>query len=124
MIRPATYNMYLEIGRDFNQVFYFQDTNGNIIDLSGYTANAQMRPSFNSDELLATFHTTISGTAGTVELYLTDEETLLIDIDNIITLGETTTAENAVYDLMLTDTLGKKYNYVKGTVTIEGTATR
>lgn len=116
--------MYLEIGRDFNQIFYLQDVNGSIIDLTGYTAKAQMRPSFNSDELLVEFHTTVSGSAGTVELYLSDEETALLEIENKINLSDTTTSENAVYDLMLTDTLGKKYNYVKGTITIEGTATR
>ena len=124
MIKPATYNMFLEIGRDFSQTFYLQDINGTTINLDGYTAKAQMRASFNSDNLIVEFHTLISGSAGSVELYLSDEETSTLEIDNMISLDETTTAGNAVYDLMLTDTLGKKYNYVKGTVTIEGTATR
>ena len=124
MIKPVEYNMTIYVGRDFDQEFTFQDSNGATINLTGYSAAAQLRPTYNSDTLLATFTTTVSGSAGTVGIYLTDTQTSGLQTENYINSKSATTSTNAVWDLVLTDTLGKKYSYIKGKVTVEGTATQ
>ena len=65
---------------------------GEVLNLTGYTAAAQMRKTYGSSSISATFTTTISAATGKVALSLTDTQTSGLD------------AGRYVYDLNITKT--------------------
>jgi hypothetical protein len=73
---PAAYtNLYLEKGATFNTTITLDDVYGSTYDLTGYTANSQIRKSYYSSNATATFITTISAANGTISLSLTSAST-------------------------------------------------
>lgn len=74
-------NKQIEIWRgvDFSETFWFQDADGDPLDLTGYTGRGQIRATRSeSAALLATFSVAIDATEGTVTLSLTDVQTAAI----------------------------------------------
>jgi len=111
-MEPATHNLTLFRDRDFSQVFTFKDGDGVIIDLTGYSAAAQIRAAKDDDTLIVAFTIVVSEAEGEVTISLTDVQTLAIE------------QSKAWWDLVLTDTLGLRQSYVEGGVAIKGTVTR
>lgn len=62
-------NITVDQGADFETVINVTDDNGDVIDLTGYTANAQMRKHYTSSNATS-FSTSISSGSGTVTLSL------------------------------------------------------
>jgi len=92
----AYVNLYMEQGTTFSSVITLDDLNGSVYDLTGYTANSQIRKSFYSSNATATFTTSITPANGTITLSLTSAQTASITpgrylYDTIITTGSTVT---------------------------------
>lgn len=69
-------NLYIDQGTTFNAVVQVFDDNGDPYNLSGYTANAQIRKNYATNTVAATFTTSVQSAAnGTIALGLTASET-------------------------------------------------
>ena len=104
----GSYSFTIEQGTDFSRVLTWKDSNGNLIDLTGYTAACQVRDfkggvliDFTEDGSI-----TLGGTEGTVTLELPNSFTSTLDFDT------------ARYDLKLTSSGSLKDRLVQGTVTL------
>ena len=67
------YNILSDQGSTFARTLVYKDSNGTPIDLSGYTAKMEIRPTIGSSTLLLTLSTangriTLGGAAGTITL--------------------------------------------------------
>jgi hypothetical protein len=68
---PAAYqDLYIEQGTTYSTSITLDDVYNDIFDLSGFTARAQMRASYFSANVTATFSTTINSGSGTITLEL------------------------------------------------------
>lgn len=104
-------NLVIDQGTDYSTSISLQDDQGEIANLVGYTANAQIRKTYTSSNA-HTFTTTVDDTSGVVLLSLTDTQTANIS------------AGRYVYDVYLTDSLGVVSRIVEGIVTITPRVTR
>ena len=68
-------NLYIDQGTDYSITVDCTDSAGEVLDLTGYTAAAQMRKTYSSSTISATFATSINASAGQVTLTLTDTQT-------------------------------------------------
>jgi hypothetical protein len=110
-MEPAVHNLTVYRDRDFSQTFYLK-AQGAVMNLTGYTGKAEIRSGKDDDTLIVAFQVTVDPLIGSIELSLTDTQTIL--------LKDTT----AFWDLVLTDTHGKRQNYIEGQVKVLGTVTR
>ena len=68
-------NLYIDQGTDYSVTVECTESSGEILNLTGYTAAAQMRKTYSSSTVSATFATSINASAGQVTLSLTDTQT-------------------------------------------------
>tara|TARA_B100001113_G_scaffold225907_1_gene185473 strand:- start:483 stop:818 length:336 start_codon:yes stop_codon:yes gene_type:complete len=68
-------NLFIDQGTDYSIVVDCTDVSGEVLDLTGYTAAAQIRKTYSSSTVSATFGTSINASAGQVTLSLTDTQT-------------------------------------------------
>lgn len=99
-------NLSVDQGATFSTVISITDANNNIIDLSTYTGNAQIKKAYSSLNVAQTFTVSVNSTLGTVTLSLTANQT-----SNII-------AGRYVYDVKLTEAGGSISRIVEGLVTV------
>lgn len=97
-MQTVSYDMKCKAGTTFRKIFTFKDSNENLIDFTGYSARMQLRTSY--DASTPTLELTsdndgivIDGTAGTVALFISDQDTSSLAPDFI--------KINYVYDLEL-----------------------
>ena len=110
---PAAYsNLYLEQGTTFNTTITLDDVYGELYDLSGYSANSQIRKSYYSSNATATFSTAINSQYGTISLALTSQVT-----SNIA-------PGRYVYDTTITDLNGSITRILEGVVDVSPRVTR
>lgn len=109
---PARHDLTVYRDRDYSRVFVFQDSDGVIIDLTGYSAKAQIRPEKDSSTLTESFGIDLDGSAGKITISLTDEQTLAL------------ASGKFWWDLALTDPSGLRQSYVEGSVFVKATVTR
>jgi hypothetical protein len=115
MAIAGIYNFTLDQGSTWTLQIVYKDSNGAPINLTGYTAEMQVRRKFDSDTAVLTLSTsnggiTIVGATGTLNLIATDEQAA---IDPGL----------YVYDLELS-TGGVRTRLIQGTVTVSGEVTR
>ena len=103
-------NITLDQGATFSTSFLFQDTIGDPIDYSAYTANSQMRKSYSSSTAYDFTVTMVSN--GQVILSMTANTT------NSITAGR------YVYDVEVQSPAGVRTRLVEGIVTVTPQVTR
>jgi len=89
-------NLYIDQGTDFSITVDVTDSAGDILDLNGYTAAAQIRKTYSSSTVSATFGTSIAAATGQVTLSLDDTQTAALNAgryvyDLNITSGSNTT---------------------------------
>ena len=89
-------NIFIDQHTDFQITVDVTDASGNVLNLTGYTAAAQMRKTYGSSSVSATFGTSIVASTGKVTLTLTDAVTGALDsgryvYDMTVTSGTTTT---------------------------------
>lgn len=107
-------NIDLEEATDSTvRITYTDDTTNLPVDVTGFKAILEIRPTFGSDVILDTFTDTsgitLGGQSGTVDILFTSSDT---------TYGYGVYDwSRAAYDLVLVDTLGKKKKLLKGFVT-------
>ena len=106
-------NLYIDQGTDFSITVDCTDVSGEVLNLTGYTAAAQIRKTYSSSTAAATF-TTSTGTpsAGKVTMSLTDTQTSALD------------AGRYVYDLNITSSGGITTRVVEGQAIITPGVTR
>lgn len=109
---PAEHNLTIYRDRDFLKIFIVQDSSGTAINLTGYSARAQIRPVKDSSELIASFTVVITAAEGKIAISLTDVQTLALD------------ESKAWWDLEVTDPSSLRQNYVEGAVAIKRTVSR
>jgi len=85
-------NLYIDQGTDYSITVDCTDSAGEVLDLTGYTAAAQMRKTYGSSTISATFATSINASAGQVTLTLNDTQTTGLE------------SGRYVYDLNITKT--------------------
>ena len=98
----ALSNIYIDQGADFSTIISLTDSNGDVLDLTGYTALAQIRKTYGSTTIAGTFATALVANTGQLTLSLTD----------VITgaMG----SGRYVYDVLLTDGSGDKTRVLEG----------
>lgn len=82
-------NLFVDQGTDYQTTITLTDVDDNIVNLAGYTANAQLRKTYTSSNAV-NFTVTLTEATGEVTLSLTDTQT-----SNIV-------AGRYVYDVLLT----------------------
>ncbi len=105
-------NLYIDQGTDYTITVDVTDSAGDILDLTGYTATAQIRKTYTSSSLSATFTTSISAAAGQVTISLTDTQTSALE------------AGRYVYDLNIESAGGVKTRVIEGQAVVTPGVTR
>ena len=105
-------NIFIDQGTDFSITVDVTDNAGAVLDMTGYTAEAQMRKTYESSTIGATFTTAITAADGKVTLSLTDTETSAIS------------AGRYVYDLNITSSGGITTRVVEGQAVVTPGVTR
>lgn len=108
----AVSNLYIDQGADFSTTISLTDSNGNILSLTGYTALAQIRKTYGSSTIAATFGTALAAATGQITLSLTDTVTGAMD------------SGRYVYDVLITDSSGDKTRILEGQATVTPSVSR
>lgn len=104
-------NLVIDQGSTYSVTLDLTDENGDVIDLSGYVANSQIRKWYTSSTPAATFTTSINASSGELILTLTANQT-----SNLV-------AGRYVYDVEL-DNNGIISRIVEGIVTVTPQVTK
>lgn len=105
-------NLFIDQGTDFSITVDVTDSAGDILDLSNYTASAQIRKTYGSSSVSATFSTTISELSGQVTLSLNDTQTTGLE------------SGRYVYDLNITSEGGQTTRVIEGQAIVTPGVTR
>lgn len=114
----ATYDFYINQGTTWSVSLTYKDEQGNPVDLTGYTAKMQVRPSVRSQKVLLELSTsngkiTIDGPAGRIQLQLEPQDTTNLGL-----------VRQGVYDLEMTSPSLVVDRLLEGTVFIRPEVTR
>jgi hypothetical protein len=105
-------NLYIDQGTDFSITVDVTDSAGEILELDGYTAAAQIRKTYSSSSVSATFATSIAELAGQVTISLTDTQTSALE------------SGRYVYDLNITSGAGVVTRVIEGQAIVTPGVTR
>lgn len=116
-MQAASFDLTIEQGATFRQVFRWQNKSKQPFDLTGFTAKLMMRQSVASPSALKTLTTddgsiTLGGQTGTITLFISAADTARIHW------------LLAVYDLVLYSPTGDVYRLVEGQVVVNPAVTR
>lgn len=93
------------------------------VDITGYSFRGQIRDTYSSGAILASFTFTITdATAGQVSMTMTAAETTAITVDPATSYERTIT--NATYDVEMVDTAGTVFRILEGTALISPEVTK
>jgi len=109
-----TNNLVVNAGTDFSQTFTLEATDTNsVLDLSSYTVESKMRK-WSGSTSATTFETDILSppSSGKISIGLTAGQTVSLKPGRY------------VYDVVITDTLNKKYRVIEGMVLVREGVTR
>ena len=123
---------------DWTRVLTYATSNGTPIDLTGYTAEMQVRATILESTVILTMTPELGGTAGTVTLHLSNAQLTPPALNlKTIHVGPQTVTESladgsvlvgtgptAVYDLILTSAGGVKTCLISGNICFVPTVTR
>ena len=102
-VSPGTYNITLQRRADYSVTLQFKDSNNAVINLTGWTAAAQVWNQ-NRTTKYADFTVTYTNrSTGTIEIALSDTDTA-------------TFPNEAYYDVLLTNPSGLKEYYLEGII--------
>lgn len=105
-------NIFIDQGTDFSITVDVTDTSGGALNMSGYSAAAQIRKTYGSSSVSSTFTTSIAEATGQVTLSLTDTQTTALE------------SGRYVYDLNVTSTGGITTRVVEGQAIVTPGVTR
>ena len=104
-------NLFVDQGTDYSTTINLTDDNDNIVTLTGYTANGQIRKTYSSSNAV-NFGITLEANTGIVSLSLTDAQTA-----NLV-------AGRYVYDVFLYNAANVASRIVEGIITVTPRVTR
>ena len=104
-------NLVIETGTDFSSTISLKDSIGNSLNLTGYTANSQMRKWYTSNSYVS-FTTNTLDTTGNIILTLTSTQTANISYGRY------------VYDVLLKDNSNNISKVAEGIVIVNPSATQ
>ena len=105
-IQPGTYNMTVQRRADFSLQLVFKDSNGTVINLTGYTVYAQCWDEGRNIKY-ADFAITYTNRAnGVIDISLTDVQTATFETNTLY------------YDVLLEDPNGLREYYLEGVITM------
>ena len=112
----GVYNFICEQGATFARSLLVTDSAGDPLDLTGYTARMQIRRDIKRDTTMLSLTTengriTLGGEAGTIGLYISDEDTATIP-------------RSGVYDLEIISSDGTVTRVLKGKFELDLEVTR
>ena len=99
-------NLYVDAGADYSNIITVTATNGQPLDLTGYTVRSQLRKSFQSSTAYAFTASVFSAVNGQIRLQLTAVQ------------SEAIPAGRWLYDVEITSSVGVKTRVVEGIVTV------
>jgi len=106
-------NLFLDQDADFTTTVTINDSAGSALDLTGYTALAMIRKTYQSTTATTFTSTFVSPrTSGQITISLTDTQTAALE------------AGRYVYDLVITDSSGNKTRVVEGIATVNPSVSR
>ena len=105
-------NLFIDQGTDFTIVVDVSDATGEILNLSGYVSAGQIRKTYGSSTIVATFTTTNANATGKVTMSLTDTQTSALEPGRY------------VYDMNITSSAGVTTRVVEGQAIITPGVTR
>lgn len=105
-------NLVIDQGSTYYVQIQLSDQNGDLLDLSGYVANSQIRKWYSSSTPAASFSTSIDPVNSTISLSLTSDQS-----SNLI-------AGRYVYDVEVTNSANVVSRLVEGIVTVTPQVTR
>lgn len=104
-------NLVVDQGTDYSTSVNLTDSDDNIVVLTGYTANAQIRKTYSSSNAVS-FGVTLEASNGVIRMSLTDSQTA-----NLV-------AGRYVYDVIVTSPANITSRVVEGIVTVTPRVTR
>jgi len=105
-------NIFIDQGTDFSITVDVTDTSGGALNMSGYSAAAQIRKTYGSSTVSSSFTTSIAEISGQVTLSLTDTQTTALE------------SGRYVYDLNVTSSGGQTTRVVEGQAIVTPGVTR
>ena len=105
-------NIFIDQGATFTTTVTVTDSNGDAVNLSGYSVAAQIRKTFLSSSATAFTATISNASSGEITISLTDTHTTALE------------AGRFVYDVLITASGGTKTRVVEGQVTVNPSVTR
>ena len=105
-------NIFIDQGATFTTTVTVTDSNGDAVNLSGYSVAAQIRKTFLSSSATAFTASISNASAGEITISLTDSQTTSLE------------AGRYVYDVLITASGGTKTRVVEGQVTVNPSVTR
>jgi hypothetical protein len=102
----------LEQGANFNTVLDLKDASGDILNLTGYSAAAQMRKSYYSTSAINFSIVITEASAGKITMSMNSANTANV------------TPGRYVYDVLITSGTGVKTRIIEGIVTVMPSVTR
>lgn len=105
-------NLFIDQGTDFSVTVDVTGADGEVLNLSGYSASAQIRKTYTSSSTAAEFATSIAEATGQVTLSLTDTQTSALS------------GGRYVYDMNITSGGGQTTRVVEGQAIITPGVTR
>lgn len=113
----AKLDLRIEQGATFSREVVWKDSDGVVVDLTGYTARMQLREYLDSSSAF------VEMTTGNGRITITAEEgKLALEIPASVTGG--ITQESGYYDLEVESSSGVVTRLLQGRVTIDGNVTR
>ena len=105
-------NIFIDQGATFTTTVTVTDSNGDAVNLSGYSVAAQIRKTFLSSSATAFTASISNASSGEITISLTDTQTTALE------------AGRYVYDVLITASGGTKTRVVEGQVTVNPSVTR
>jgi hypothetical protein len=105
-------NLYVDQGSTYSNIITVTASNGQALDLSGYSVASQMRKSYQSSTYHSFTATVYDAANGKIRLQLTDEQSGAIP------------AGRWLYDVEIESSAGARTRVVQGIVTVQPQITR
>jgi len=102
-VQPGTYNISLQRRADYSVTLQFKDSTDAAINLTGWTVAAQVWNQTRTTKAADFAITYTNRATGTIAIALTDEQTAIF-------------ADEAYYDVLLTNPSGLKEYYLEGII--------
>ena len=105
-------NIFIDQGATFTTTVTVTDSNGDAVNLSGYSVAAQIRKTFLSSSATAFTASISNASSGEITISLTDTQTTALE------------AGRFVYDVLITASGGTKTRVVEGIATVNPSVSR